>query len=250
MKARVLTVLGALCALAQGCQANDPAGSWLNYASWTSSGEARITALNTTWKVPSNPNSPWGSNAPGWWFGIQTTRGDGALIQPILAWGYQGSQWSIFNGVFDWTDGSWRTSDEVYRVSAGDEITSSVIYKGDRTYTMIIEANGRSISTDYTLQQGQHSNETTAYFVLEHQPDSCNAYPSSDSMTFDNIVLEVDGQVVDSPKWAGHAEQPACDSSVKVLSSSQIQFSWNHQGAKQSAPEPSLSRPMKWGQGV
>jgi hypothetical protein len=54
-----------------------------------------------------------GSNAPGWWFGIQTADGDGALIQPILAWGYQGAKYSMFNGVFDWTDASWRTSKEM-----------------------------------------------------------------------------------------------------------------------------------------
>merc|ERR1712196_528007 len=157
-------------------------------------------------------------------------------IQPILAWGYQGSEWSIFNGVFDWTDGSWHTSEQIDRVSPGDLITSSVIYKGDSmsdaghplsTYTMTIEANGNSISTDYTLQAGQSANETTAYFVLEHQPPTCRAYPTSGSMTFDNIVLEVDGQVVDSPAWKGYAEQPACDSKVKVVSASQIEFSWD-----------------------
>ena len=77
--------------------------------------------LNTTWVVPSNPTdmqagdrcvpAPRGaravtfrrprrvsrrartrmcSGAPGWWFGIQNTKGNGALIQPILAWGYMG----------------------------------------------------------------------------------------------------------------------------------------------------------------
>ena len=50
-----------------------------------------------------------GSNAPGWWFGIQTDDGNGALVQPILAWGYEGNVWSIFNGVYDWTDQSWNT---------------------------------------------------------------------------------------------------------------------------------------------
>ena len=69
---------------------DDPADSWLNYAAWAAPNEARVTMVNTTWKVPSNPKRTFGSNAPGWWFGIQTTKGDGALIQPILAYGYQG----------------------------------------------------------------------------------------------------------------------------------------------------------------
>lgn len=40
--------------------------------------------LNTSWTVPNKPEIPFGSNAPGWWFGVQTAEGDGALIQPIL----------------------------------------------------------------------------------------------------------------------------------------------------------------------
>jgi hypothetical protein len=28
----------------------------------------------------------------------------GALVQPILAWGYLGAQYTMFNGVFDWTE--------------------------------------------------------------------------------------------------------------------------------------------------
>ena len=51
--------------LAATASANDPAGSWLSYAAYTDPGHGIITALNTTWKVPSNPASNWGSNAPG-----------------------------------------------------------------------------------------------------------------------------------------------------------------------------------------
>jgi hypothetical protein len=57
-----------------------------------------------SWVVPEHPERSFGSNAPGWWFGVQTDDGNGALIQPILAWDYQGSSFSIFNAVFDWND--------------------------------------------------------------------------------------------------------------------------------------------------
>ena len=63
--------------LLQGASANDPAGSWLSYAVFKAENEGRITQLNTTWTVPSNPQTSFGSNAPGWWFGVQTA--DGAL---------------------------------------------------------------------------------------------------------------------------------------------------------------------------
>jgi hypothetical protein len=111
-----------------GGSASDPAGSWLSYARFDAPGSGVITALNTSWKVPSLPAIPFGSNAPGWWFGVMDKDGDGALVQPILAYGYLGSHYTIFNGVFDWTDRSWHTSDEKYTVEPNDTIISSVTY--------------------------------------------------------------------------------------------------------------------------
>lgn len=78
--------------------ANDPAGSWLSYARYDAPGEGIITKLNTTWLVPSLPATSRGSNAPGWWFGVMDKGGDGALVQPILAYGYMGDHYTIFNG--------------------------------------------------------------------------------------------------------------------------------------------------------
>lgn len=97
MKLSIALLLGLFAVV----QANDPAGSWLSYAAYKAPNQGRITMLNTSWTVPSDPKSSFGSNAPGWWFGVQTADGAGALIQPILAYGYQGSVFSIFNGVFD-----------------------------------------------------------------------------------------------------------------------------------------------------
>ena len=37
--------------------------------------EGIITALNTTWVVPSLPATSRGSNAPGWWFGVMDKDG-------------------------------------------------------------------------------------------------------------------------------------------------------------------------------
>jgi hypothetical protein len=62
---RMAKQLLATVALAATASANDPAGSWLSYAAYTDPGHGIITALNTTWTVPSNPASNWGSNAPG-----------------------------------------------------------------------------------------------------------------------------------------------------------------------------------------
>lgn len=237
-------ILGAL-SLATAVIANDPSGSWLSYAEWTDPSDGIITALNTTWKVPSNPTSSYGSNAPGWWFGIQTAAGDGALIQPILAYGYQGAEWSIFNACFDWTDQSWRTSQEIYTVQPGDDITSAVTYSGDGTYVMTISANGKTITTPYTLESAQTGNESTAYFVLEHQPSNCAAYPADGSMTFDNIYLEVDGKQVKNPAWKAKQEQPACSSASSIVNSETIKFTWDPSSSDTASPP----LPAKWGFG-
>lgn len=244
MSSSLYTTLIAAAATTMAA-ANDPAGSWLSYAAYTDPGHGMITTLNTTWKVPANPKAMYGSNAPGWWFGIQTADGDGALIQPILAWGYQGDKWSIFNACFDWTDGSWRTSDDIYTVSPGDQITSGITYSSDGTYIMTISANGQTITTPYTLEAGQTKNESTAYFVLEHQPSNCAAYPADDGMTFDNIYMEVDNKPV-TPTWSAHQEQPACSSSCKIVSDTRVDFKWD---SKQQEKQPQPPLPAKWGFG-
>ena len=84
--------------------AGDPSDGWLSYAEYKAPPTSKITFLNMSWVVPEHPEKSFGSNAPGWWFGVQTDDGNGALIQPILAWDYQGSSFSIFNAVFDWND--------------------------------------------------------------------------------------------------------------------------------------------------
>jgi hypothetical protein len=221
----------------------DPADSWLSYAAFNANG-AKITGLNCTWIVPSNPGTEFGSNAPGWWFGIQTGKGDGALIQPILAYGYEGYFYSIFDGVFDWTDGSWHTSDQSYKVAPGDKIVSSIVYvPSSNSYTMVITSTqiGKSVTMNYKLQSAQTEVESVAYFVVEHQPETCNAYPTSNECTFSDIVVEVENQVVSSPKWEAMQKDPACDSKATVVDSSTIKFTWNSNAQ---------ATPKKWGYGL
>lgn len=233
-------------------RAEDPAGSWLSYARWDAPNNGAITSLNTTWTVPPLPASSFGSNAPGWWFGVMDKDGDGALVQPILAYGYQGSHYTIFNGVFDWTDGSWHTSPEKYSVQPGDTISSSVTYnKAADSYTMRISSLqlGKTITTDYAIERRQSEPESSAVFVLEHQPLRCKAYPTSGTMSFENIYLEVDGKAVVGPKWSALQEQPACDSKAVIVDSQTIQFTWDTSSASTGVVEGQQKRPApaKWG---
>mmetsp|Transcript_46837 Transcript_46837/g.101748 ORF Transcript_46837/g.101748 Transcript_46837/m.101748 type:complete len:262 (+) Transcript_46837:2-787(+) len=231
---------------------NDPAGSWLSYAVFKAENNQPITALNTSWIVPSEPKVKFGSNAPGWWFGIQTASGGGALIQPILAWDYMGHEYSIFNACFDWNDQSWHTSPETYKVQPGDRITSSVTYRpADNSYDMYIEADGKSITTNYKIEAAQGKTpESVAYFVLEHQPDLCSAYPGSDVCTFENITVAVADKIVDSPTWEAKQEQPACKSEATIVDPHTIKFTWQASKEAETAGLPPLgSFPNKWGTG-
>lgn len=180
-----------------------------------------------------------------------TADGAGALIQPILAYGYQGNVFSIFNGVFDWNDGSWHTSPETYTVQPGDKIISSVVYREtDNSYDMIIASGGKSITTNYKIlsQQGNKT-ESVAYFVLEHQPLLCAAYPTDGVCTFENIYVEVEGKEVKSPNWEAKQEQPKCNSKATIVDDQTIRFTWDTSSESNSVA-PTVKKAMrKWGFG-
>lgn len=129
--------------------------------------------------------------------------------------------------MFDWTDGSWHTSRTI-RVQPGDKIESYVVYNGaaENSYTMYIASNGQSVTTKYTLLKAQHLNESTAYFVLEHQPNTCRAYPADGVCTFSNIAVAVDGQTV-TPQWTAAQEKPACSSKATIVDPATIKFTWD-----------------------
>ena len=244
------TALSLLALSPAAVLANDPAGSWLSYARYDAPAEGIITALNTTWTVPSMPATSRGSNAPGWWFGVMDKNGDGALVQPILAYGYMGNVYTIFNGVFDWTPGGgWHTSPKKLTVKPGDKITSSVTYnKRDNSYTMLIAsaALGETISTDYTLLRRQTKNESSAVFVLEHQPRTCKAYPTSGEMSFENIYVEVDYKPVAAPAWEALQERPACSSKAEVVDSATIKITWDPSAEVAAVAPVEEAEPMEW----
>ena len=55
--------------------------------------------------VPESPKTP--GSSPAFWFGVQTEKGDGALVQPIMAkeLGYRPgspSSFYMFQEIFDW----------------------------------------------------------------------------------------------------------------------------------------------------
>jgi hypothetical protein len=152
---------------------------------------------------------------------------------------------------FDWTDASWHTSEEVYTVEPGDLITSSITFdKDERAYTMVIASGGKSISTKYALKDQQTKPETTAYFVVEHQPMLCKAYPTS-GVTFQDIHVMVDDKLVAAPAWKAEQERPKCGSKAFVVGPQTIAFNWNTsatEGGVDSGDVPAA--PPKWLAGI
>jgi hypothetical protein len=247
-------LIGTVAVVIAVASAGDPSGGWLSYAEFKAPPTSKITFINMSWVVPEHPERSFGSNAPGWWFGVQTADGNGALIQPILAWDYQGASFSIFNAVFDWNDQSWHPFD-YQKVAPGEEIVSSLTYKADdNSYDMFIGVNGdskRDLRNNYKIEREQGSTtEATAYIVLEHQPSSCKAYPPSGNVTFAGIHVEVDGKPVVA-QWQAKQENPACGSQSTVIDASTVSISWSSSSDQVSATSLAVafSSPQKWGFG-
>jgi hypothetical protein len=214
---------------------DDPADSWLAYT-YSAGGNQIVTWVNATWIVPSYPQTSAGSNAPGWWFGIEPCcPGNGAadLIQPILAYGYlDESSFSIFNGYYQWDNGYWWSSDQG-KVEPGNTIYAYVKYRSSSNdYEMFIKCldTGWSVTSHIDIESGKQYNDV--YFVLEHQPDTCAAYPTNGNETFFSINIEMNGKPVIDPKWQAAIFQPACNSQASVLSPSSVAFTWSTDNKK------------------
>ena len=151
-------------------------------------------------------------------------------------------------------DGSWHTSDEVYTVQPGDKIVSSVLYREeDNSYDMIITSGDKSITTNYKILPAQgKKTESVAYFVLEHQPLFCQAYPTNGVCTFENIYIEVENKHVANPEWKAMQEQPKCNSKCEVVDDATLKFTWDAtseiQEENKNTTRPSFIQ-KKWGYG-
>ena len=77
--------------------APDPSGGWLSYAVFEADPTDTITKLSATMTVPDAPKHRGAE--PAFWFGVQTHKGDGALVQPIQA-KWLGGRWDMFHEIF------------------------------------------------------------------------------------------------------------------------------------------------------
>jgi len=207
---------------------SDPSNSWLSYAFFDSGGKV-ITQMNATVTVPAAPKRPNGDSDPSFWYGLQTDAGDGALVQPILAWNQRDSGFGVFHEVFDWSEGRDHQSPDHFAVQPGDVLTQSVTYKtSDNSYDMLIFSKElqKSVLWNYKLSALQKAQETTAYIVVEHQPSNCNEYPASGGITFSDIYIEVEGKPVENPTFVAKQQKTACNSKAVIVDAKTVDLKW------------------------
>jgi len=221
MRALTTAALAVGLALAQ-----DPADSWLAYTVAKGNGKL-VTQVNMTWAVPAYPTTRDGGNAPGWWFGIEPEPAMD-LIQPILAYGDGQSEYTAFNGEFDWHDGGWFQSPG-FTVQPGAVLFASVTYdQSSNSYIMDIQnqnATGQRVRSKRPIKYSEVY--TDVYVVTEHQPNSCSEYPANGGITFYDISIAWENVVSADPNWQAFQYQPACNSQAHVVSPSEVSFSWD-----------------------
>ena len=200
----------------------DPAGSWLSYAVFKAQGA--VTQVNVTWVVPAYPSTRYSPSAPGWWYGVEPEPACD-LIQPILAYGYTGNNYSIFNGEFDWEGGGWWASD-TQDVVPGDVVYSSLTMTAPEKYTMVIGKKGGDAPIVSTRQGSIKKDYSDLYFVVEHQPRSCTEYPENGSITFSDIIVEVDNKPV-VPTWEQVKFKDACSCEGETIDAKTLKFTWD-----------------------
>ena len=116
-------------------------------------------------------------------------------------------------------------------------IGSTLVDVDEKKTTSVTEVSsgGKQISWNYKLERKQRANESTAYIVVEHAPQSCSEYPPSGGITFSNIYVEVDYKPVAQPAWRVEQEKPACNSKAVLVDDTTVRLEWDS-----SMPSPSV----------
>lgn len=219
------TVLVSLLSTVSFSLAADPSGGWLSFAKYTAPNPTdTITRMKASMIVPNTPENSGGS--PAFWFGLQTDKGNGALVQPIMAKWF-GRAFYMFQEIFDWTDYQDHQTHPII-VYAGEVITAEVQYeKQSNSYKMFMNSSGTTEQSIYEYKLIQKATESTAYFVLEHQPDNCKELPNPGIVSWTNIEIDVNNVPVKNPLFVPAEESPACGSNAIVQQNEWVNITWN-----------------------
>jgi hypothetical protein len=221
-----MRLLFALCLLAFGAYAQDPAQGWMGYAVGTYPGGGRITFMEAYWKCGATPRTSSSFYSP--WFGIETSDNLN-LLQPVNPW--EGNKWEIYNEYFQWSPESNKNS-AAHVVDAGDILYGSVTLNDtDHSYMLYHkdETSGWSVNMSIPIQMKgtAYKNYTIAYIVYE-KVCPCADYPPDNEVTFYDIKIEYEGKdATNSVQWKTAYVDNNCNNRAHVLNQTAIQITWD-----------------------
>ena len=149
--------------------AGDPADGWMAYARFAAHPTDTITRVKATTTVP--PLPPKSGSTVGWWYGLQTAKGDGALIQLFMPAMPIGEAYEMFFEMDDWTPPGKIIYSPFKDVQPNDILTAEITSTNNgRTFVQnMTSSTGASSSYSYTLMQQQKETESALFFVCEKQ---------------------------------------------------------------------------------
>lgn len=243
MSSRSTAVAVLLVALAGMAAAQDPAPGWLAYATATCPAGTKITHMEAKWTVGSNPPASFAFFSP--WFGIDTSDNLN-LLQPVNPW--SGSSWSMYTEYYQWSPSNNEDSDQ-YGVSAGDQLYGKITYNGDakQSYTLSQTdvTTGQTSSMTIPVQKlnGVHKNYTVQYIVYE-KVAQCYQYSPDQKVVFSDIKVLCNGEQI-QPQWTTGVVEDVCDFRAKIVSPSQVEITWNVDGAPPTPDQLQRSQKAK-----
>ena len=148
----------------------------------------------------------------------------------------------MFQEIFDWTSYQDHQTTPI-RLRPGDVVRAELTYvKASNSYTMTMNSSGTKEVSSYEYQLLQTKTEAQAYFVLEHQPDSCDELPPSGVVSWTDIEIDVNYKRVPHPRWTAKEENPKCGAKAVVVSPGTVNISWTA-GALVNEAVPSTDLP-------
>lgn len=99
---------------------------------------------------------------------------------------------------------------KVAALQAKEDAISKAIQFGvsAQTTSMTSKNTGAVSNYHYKLLPGQRETESVGYFVLEHQPQSCDELPPNGIVKWTNITVEVNNKPVAEPLFVAKQESP------------------------------------------
>lgn len=206
--------------------------AWKAWAQVSSAAGSGVSALNSTWVVPGEPQNP-SSQTLFFWNGMEPAD-TSAVLQPVLQWGQ-----SAAGGGGFWAVASWYVSashgshfSPLVRAAPGDVVTGTNVLLPDGA-TWAISASVPSAPASTLTFAPAEASWPTAYHVLEaYGVDSdCSLYPAAGAVNFTVTGLAFGGNAAPSPiAWKFLTQTAGCGEAASASNGGkQVEISFHTQ---------------------